>query len=303
MPEPPRSLLAERAELGAVRISRVAERQGGVISRLQLRALGGSDAAITRLVRRGWLHRIYPGVFAVGHRAIELVGRLHAALLYARGRAALSHQTAAYCHRAIVVAPQLIHVSDPGQHQSVSDLRIHHPRHVAFELVNGLRVTPIPRTLLDLAWVLDFGDLRRAIAELDYRGKLDPVAVYAQLGRGRRGSTALREAMTNHLPELAATFSVLEERFLAVIDEAGLPLPEVNANVGGILVDCLWRVARLIVELDGHRTHDRPAAIENDRRREMRLRRAGFRIIRYTWNQVTRSPELLVAELRSELAR
>jgi very-short-patch-repair endonuclease len=107
--------------------------------------------------------------------------------------------------------------------------------------------------------------------------------------------------MEAHLPELAQTFSVLEERFLALVDEAGLPLPEVNAHVNGMTVDCLWRDARLVVELDGHETHDRHAAIEADRRREMRLRQLGFRVIRYTWQQVTQTPEPVVAELRREL--
>jgi REase_MTES_1575 len=240
-------------------------------------------------------------VFAVGHRAIGLVGRLHAALLYAGDDAALSHQTAGWCHGVITVEPRTIHVSEPGERRSVEGVRLHHPRRVAFEVVNDLRVTSIPRTLLDLAWVLDFADLRRAIAEIDHRGKLEPVAIYAQLGRGRRGSKALREAMTRHLPELAATFSVLEERFLALVDEANLPLPEVNAYVEGLMVDCVWRDARLVIELDGHVTHDRSSAIETDRRREMRLRRAGWRVIRYTWQQITQTPELVLAELRCEL--
>ena len=85
------------------------------------------------------------------------------------------------------------------------------------------------------------------------------------------------------------------------MDEAGLPLPEVNAKVDGMTVDCLWRREGLVVELDGHASHSSPAAIETDRGREMRLRRAGFRVIRYTWHQVTETPELIAAELRREL--
>jgi Protein of unknown function (DUF559) len=252
-------------------------------------------------VAGGWLHPFHPGVFAVGHLAIGIVGRLHAALLYAGDRSALSRQTAGWCHGAIKAEPRTIHVSEPGERRSLPGVRVHHPRLVRFEVVGGLRVTPIPRTLLDLAWVLEPPGIRRALAEIDHLGKLDPVRIYAELGRGRPGSTALRKAMASHLPELARTFSVLEERFLALLEAAGLPLPEVNTRINGMIVDCLWRDARLIVELDGHETHDVRAAIENDRRREMRLRRAGFRVIRYTWQQITQTPELVVAELRREL--
>jgi hypothetical protein len=282
-------------------MAELATRQGGAISFDQLRALGISDATRKRWTLAGHVHLIHPGVLAVGHRAIGLTGRLHAALLYAGDAAALSHQTAGWCHGAIGAEPQTIHVSEPGERRSVDGIRVHHPRRVSFERINGLRVTPIPRTLLDLAWVLDFADLRRAIAETDHRRKLEPVSIYAQLGRGRRGSTALREAMACHLPELAATFSVLEERFLALVAEASLPLPEVNARVEGMTVDCLWRDRRLVVELDGHESHDRTAAIEKDRQREMRLRRCGFTVIRYTWHQITAMPEPVIAELRVEL--
>jgi len=301
MSELRRFSVTSRRELPAVRLAELASRQGGVVSSAQLQAIGISEPTIRRWRAKGWLHRVHPRVFAVGHRAIGIAGRLYAALLYAGDCSALSHQTAGWKHGIIRTCPETIHVSEPGRRRDVRGVLIHHPRQVIFERIDGFRITRLPGTLLDLAWVLDFSDLRRALAEADYKGKLDPVAVYAQLGRGRRGSTALRQAMSLHLPELAATFSILEERFLALISEAGLPLPEVNVRVAGLLVDCLWRDVGLIVELDGHKTHARNAAIENDRRREMVLRRAGFRVIRYTWQQVTQTPGLVIAELRGEL--
>jgi hypothetical protein len=228
-------------------------------------------------------------------------GRLHAALLYGGPAAALSHQTGAWARRYIKLEPRTIHISVPGERANQRDLRAHRTGEVRAQLLDGLRVTPPARTLRDLAWVASYADLRRALAEADHAGELVPAAVAAELGRGRRGSTALRRALGEHLPELARTLSILEERFLALLDRAGLPLPEVNAFVDGLMVDCVWRGARLVVELDGHETHDRTAAIESDRRREMKLRRAGYRVLRYTWQQVTREDELVVAELRFEL--
>jgi hypothetical protein len=272
-----------------------------VISRSQLVHVGVSTSAIDRWLEAGWLVPCHPAVYAVGHAAIGIVGRLNAALLYAGPKSALSHQTAGWWWRLIEPKPTVIHVSEPGERRSQPELRIHHPRTVEYVEHRGLRVTPLPRTLRDLFWVLDSSQARRALAEADHRGLLDPVAIYAELGRGRRGGTALRQGMASHLPELAATFSVLEERFLALVADDGLPLPEVNAWVEGMLVDCVWRQQRLVVELDGHKTHDRSAAIENDRHREMRLRHGGFSILRYTWQQVTREGHLVLAELRAEI--
>jgi very-short-patch-repair endonuclease len=105
-----------------------------------------------------------------------------------------------------------------------------------------------------------------------------------------------------HLPSLAATLSVLEERFLLLCEAYGIPLPEANAVVGGLKVDALWRGSRTIVELDGHDAHAHPSAIERDRAREVLLRAAGFRVLRYTWQQVTEQPDVVAADLRLALS-
>ena len=164
-----------------------------------------------------------------------------------------------------------------------------------------LPVTPIPRTLLDLAGVVDFKLLRRALAEAHHRKLLDLAAVRRECGHGKRGSNALRRALAIHLPELADAENDFEAEFLFLVEAAGLPIPEVNAYVEGLKVDALWRDAKLVVELDGHETHANPVANEEDRRRELILRRAAYRVIRYTWWQVTREPRAVVDDLRSHL--
>ena len=51
-------------------IARIASRQRGLIRGWQLNAIGLDNAAITRWVRAGKLHRVYRGVYAVGHDAL-----------------------------------------------------------------------------------------------------------------------------------------------------------------------------------------------------------------------------------------
>lgn len=74
---------------------RVADRQWGVVARWQLENCGLSGTTISRWVAAGRLHRVHPGVYAVGHRAVCREGRLLAAVLYAGRGAALSHASAA----------------------------------------------------------------------------------------------------------------------------------------------------------------------------------------------------------------
>ncbi len=199
--------------------------------------------------------------------------------------------------------PRVVHVATPHRPVAGQGIRYHRPRTVERVFERRLPITPVARTLLDLAAVVDLRLLRRALAEADHRKLLDPGAVERECGRGRPGSTALRRAVALHLPELARARNDFEREFLLLVEGAGLPIPEVNATVDGLEVDALWRDARLIVELDGHETHANPVANEEDRRRELILRRAGFRVIRYTWHQVTGNPAAVVTDLRRALER
>ena len=158
------------------------------------------------------------------------------------------------------------------------------------------------RTLVDLGSMLTAGQLRRALAEADYRGLLDPRDVERALRRGRPGSRSARVALQNHMPELAQTLSVLEDRFLDLCECARIRLPEVNARVGDMRVDALWREERIAVELDGAAAHGGWAAIKRDRQREMALRNRGFQVIRYTWEQVTNGRQEVIADLHRLLA-
>ena len=72
--------------------------------------------------------------------------------------------------------------------------------------------------------------------------------------------------------------------------------------VEGLMVDALWREARVIVEVDGGDAHGTPAAVVRDRHRDMTLRTAGYLPYRYSWLQITRRTLHVAAELRGVLA-
>jgi very-short-patch-repair endonuclease len=80
-----------------------------------------------------------------------------------------------------------------------------------------------------------------------------------------------------------------------------ISLPEVNVLVSGYKVDALWREERVIVELDGRSAHGTEAQMARDRERELTLRAAGYRVLRYSWRQVTREGAALAADLRRAL--
>jgi very-short-patch-repair endonuclease len=257
-------------------VTEVAERQWGVISRRQLEEAGLGSAAVTRWMEDGRIHRLHRSVYAVGHRRLPIEGQLFAALLYAGEGSALSHTTAAWWW-----GPSDL---EPVTHR-------------------GLPVTDVPRTLLDLASSLEHHHLRRALAEAEFRGLLQLEEAAAALGRGHPGSAALRRALARHLPELALTRSVLEERLLALCEQHALPIPEINEKIGPFTVDALWRDARLVVEVDGGPAHTSRARMKEDRHRDLVLRGLGYRVQRYTWAQVTREAAAVAADVWDALRR
>ena len=122
--------------------------------------------------------------------------------------------------------------------------------------------------------------------------------VEAVLGPGRPGSAALRAALDCHRPQLARTKSRLEENFVLFCERHSFTPPDVNVWVHGWLVDAVWFEHNVAVELDSHLAHGTPSKLESDHRRDLDLRAAGFTVLRYTWQQLTGEPDLVVADLR-----
>ena len=119
--------------------------------------------------------------------------------------------------------------------------------------------------------------------------------------KGRRTKPLRAALRTLETDEPDITRTVLEERFLALVLDAGLPRPEVNAMVGEHEVDFLWRAERLIVETDGAATHLTAEAFEEDRRRDAVHSMMGFRTLRFTWRQVVSEPGFVAQVLRGSL--
>ncbi len=275
--------------------------QWGVIGTAQLRGCGLSRTTVMRWRRLGRLHPLLPGVDSVGHACVPVEGHLVAALIHAGPGAALSHATAAWWWGLIPDRPARIEVSTLSRARSIGPVAVHHPRQLEIVRHRRFAVTTVARTLLDFAAAAGESQVRRALSEADYLGLLDLPALRATIGSGRRGSARLGRSLERHDIRLARTRSELERTFLALCEAHRIPLPEVNARVGRMTVDALWRQAGLVVEIDGHRGHRSRAQVQRDRRRELHLRAAGLTVIRYAGDQVVGEPALVAEDLRTAL--
>jgi very-short-patch-repair endonuclease len=175
------------------------------------------------------------------------------------------------------------------------------------DVIDGIPVTSIHRTQLDLAGMLDRRRVERALNEAEVRGLTDRLSIPQLLERypRQRGAPMLREllAVKRHVDFTRNDF---EELFLALVGESGLPRPRMNASLwirGRFFEpDCLWREQRLMVELDGREVHATDAAFEDDRERDRILLAEGWRTARVTWRQLRHQPDEVVADLRQALA-
>ena len=173
--------------------------------------------------------------------------------------------------------------------------------------MEDIPVTSPPRTLVDLAGVVDSHALERAMEQAEARRITDQLSLGDLLARhpGRRGVTALRRILAEGRGAPTITRSELEDRFLAFLEAQGLPRPRANASIRArgrwMECDCVWRSRRLIVELDGRGTHDTAAAFERDRERDRALHAAGWRVVRVTWRHLYADANGLAADLRALL--
>lgn len=289
-------------------IERWSEPQHHVLTLAQLAELGLSPRAVRHRAMAGRLHRVHRGVYSVGRPSAH--GRWMAAVLACGGAAVLSHRSAAALWDLQTFSDGPVDVtvltragrSRPG----IAAHRGHalDPRDVT--LRGAIPCTSLPRTLLDLAAIVDRRALERALGRAEELRLFDLDQIHDVLERypGRRGTGVLRAVLATY--STSVTRSEAEERLLALIERSGLPRPSVNAWIpldegGGYSPDFLWRRERLIVEIDGRTYHAKRQAFTDDRRRDRRLALAGFETRRYAASELAEDPDRVAAELRAFL--
>jgi Transcriptional regulator, AbiEi antitoxin/Protein of unknown function (DUF559) len=285
------------------RVSGLAARQYGVVTLGQLLGVGLGEHGVYERVRTGRLLRLYRGVYAVGHEQLRADGYRLAAVLACGPGAVLSHASAAALWGIRGSAATVIDVTVPSRAGRLSrnGIRIHRSGRLGARDVttkDGIPVTTVARTLLDLADVLPKQALKRAIDESEYLRLFDPTSVVAvvEANPGRCGTRLLKAAAEP--PHL--TRSELENGFLALCSRHRIPEPLTNLTLCGYEVDAFWPQAKLVVELDGYAAHGTRRAFYSDRQRDRHLVRAGFRPIRLTPLDLRREGPL-AAELRDLL--
>jgi very-short-patch-repair endonuclease len=237
----------------------------------------------------------------VVHNKLSQEAKWMAAVLAAGEGAVLSHHAAARHWNIWRRRSTRIDVTVPGQRRPRQGFAIHRARTLDARDITthqGIPVTTVPRTLVDLAATLTPHQLANVIHEAAYRKRFNATATQQAMARAQgRDLTNLHAALHAHASGSAGTRSALEDEFL----QRATSKPVVNTKLHGIEVDFHWPGARLVVEADGLRVHDTAYARRRDRQKQARLEEHGLRVLRVSWEQLTTEPGRTAARIRRAL--
>jgi very-short-patch-repair endonuclease len=174
--------------------------------------------------------------------------------------------------------------------------------------LDGIPITSVARTIVDLAAVLDDESLDAAVDDVLHRGKttLDALRrrVTAASAEKRPAASLLGKLVDERVGGRAAE-SRLETRVRRLLHGAGLrPVQQYEVVVAGrrYRLDFAWPALRVAVEPDGYSAHGARTAFEHDRARWADLTSVGWRLVPVTWTQATSEPAGFLERVHATLA-
>jgi very-short-patch-repair endonuclease len=278
----------------------VAARQLGLITAEQLIAAGVGRGSIRWRLANGALHRVFRGVYLVGH-PVPAPGALEFAAVLACGPGmVVSHRSAAGLCGITATAPGVVEVTAVGRDcRSRRGLRVHQvqkldPRDRSQR--RGIPVTAPARTLIDYAATTGADEAERAIAEAFALRLVTEAQLTAAMKRApHRAGVARVRAILGQPGGPRRTRSGGERAMLRLIRAARLPVPLTNHPVEGYDADFFWPEVGLIVEVDGGDFHRPRPAFERDHRRDIVHKDAGHEVLRVSGQQLDQEPVYIAA--------
>jgi very-short-patch-repair endonuclease len=293
------------------RVAGLAASQHGVVTRTQLLRAGVTVSEVRRRIETSRLVELHRGVYLVGPVASPRAAEM-AAVLACGPPAYVSHRSVAWLW-------ELLPRPGPAGRSGAVEVRVAANRRVRrpgirarrterlepgdVALVDGIPVTSVARTLVDLAGVVRPRELERATARAERQELVTRDRLLAFVARHRREpGVGVLAGILGQEGGPVLTRSVLEDRFDDEVKEFGLPKPRYNVVVEGYELDVWWPRLRHAVELDGAAYHRSWRSQRRDRRRDADLAAAGITVIRVTWDQLVHDTKRTMMRIGQALA-
>jgi len=287
---------------------------GGVITRPEALALGVPSSTLKEWVRSGRLVRVGTGIYVLPGVLEHERTTLQAAT---RALAAVaSHESAARMHGLDGLDPRRLTVTVPVRRSNrFTGVTVHQSTDLAegeTTTVEGIPTTDPPRTIVDLAAVLSPKLLALILDQAVRRGlasyRIVAQRLEATARKGKPGVVKLRRVLEPRLGGAHVSDSSLETLALETIRDAGLPTPETQYRPSWLRkmngrVDLAYVDQQIVVECDGQRWHGSVEAFQLDRERDNLAQLAGWIVLRFTWEDMTRRAPYVVGAIRDALSR
>jgi len=281
-------------------VAELASQQRGLIRREQALSSGMTARMIQRRLSDGLWRPVHHGVYALTGAPNDRAQDLRAALLHAGPESALSMHTAGRCHgceEALELPQIFLNVSDARGRSPLGVVWHRQIDMIAGDVteIDGLPVTTIERTAMDLAAIISITRLRRLIESMIVHRGYEPWQFGEVLARVRRsgkpGVSAMERVLDDVGPGTSLPHSELERLLDRVIGLAGLPAPIHEHPLPGArdrpgFVDRCWPEVRLIVEGDGRRWHTRRQQISIDYDRRTDSQTVGYQTTALLWERL-----------------
>lgn len=259
--------------------------------------VGLSHAAVARRVRSGHWRRTSPGVYFVDDRPFSDAARIRAAVWSYGEHASASGMAAAWWHNLTQFAPNVVEVTVPrnshGRRHDGCRVRRRDLKPADIVEVRGLQVTELALTVVEAA-VRPRRNVKLFDAALQRRADLPSLWLAHMRNKGRYGSPAARMLL-----QAAAdgARSQAERILIQLLRSAKITGWKANYPVAGYKVDVGFPKQKVAVEVDGFAFHSSSEDFHQDRRRQNAIALAGWQVLRFTWLDLTESPDRVIAEI------
>lgn len=288
-------------------IRNLLRRQNGLITREQAVQAGMSSRRVTLAVQRQEWERLLPRVFHDLTHPLSPLATIRAVHLWAGPESVIGSRAAGYLWKQVPDPPTTIEVViDPRRHlRPRPGIRVVRRRLDPSSVTSydGIAVLRPPAALIgtllettkDRAGLLDrqlqgHHDLRELTAHLDAR-------------RHDRGAADLRRLLLTAADGTEAASERLCTRLLRRHGISGwVSNHPVTVNGHRYRLDLAFLDQRLAIELDGWAFHSTPSTFRRDRARQNELLLDGWLVLRFTWHDLVRAPDRVVAEIQAALA-
>jgi very-short-patch-repair endonuclease len=171
--------------------------------------------------------------------------------------------------------------------------------------VHGAQTTWRERTIFDCLRLMDQQsgvDLLDHALQQRWLG-LDRLAELIFQNIGRRGVDQVRRLVRvvsgGERSEAERVLTNLLRRAGVIGWRANAPIFDDRGLIG--LGDLVFEADKLVIEVDGWAYHVQADRFQRDRRRQNRLVRAGWRVLRFTWRDVTERPQYVIAAISAQV--